>query len=501
MASEHGSNASSTSSLALLPDSSAHSLLDSLPGFPLPEVSEYVRAMYMESFLTEESQHSLNKVAFLIGADSSDTWFNIYILPAALRDASPLFERSGRRSRSRRSSTPPPSPGSLCCRFREQDCQAAVVFGLWLGLYSTADAELYEGFDNVIQCKFGQKPDLFVRCWDVADRFEAQPFKNYLTTTAVVMSNTCLVAHFGIADNFSRAGLSRTSLVGALLDSLAFQVVETDMVLLEVLESWSVYSGLMGASPRLLAEFLLAIEDLKGFRDRFFPFHPRDRLCAKWHTHKSRAERRACPDFNAVQCAGLDSSDDDQRDDSGDDGGDDHEGDSDNGDDEGDDRDNDEDDLDDESVDREQDSNNNSDDDDRDDDRGKDSDNGDNNDDDESVDRDQDNDNHDEDDDDRSEDTNNSDDKEGDDRAQEDSKDYDQEEEEEATNAPNGAQSTCHPATCHKSKQATHEGEGESDGEGHAHDQDQDEDQDLPRPRGSQGLKRSAEAAGFEDHD
>ncbi|KIW84947.1 hypothetical protein Z517_00335 [Fonsecaea pedrosoi CBS 271.37] len=385
MASVHGSNASSTSSLALLPDSSAHSLLDSLPGSPLPEVSEYVRAMYMErlvlvndedparvphpydvqsSSLTVESQRSLNKVAFLIGSDNSETWFNIYILPAALRDASPLFERSGRRSRSRRSSTSPPSPGSLCCRFREQDCQAAVVFGLWLGLYSTADTRLYEDFDNVIQCKFGQKPDLFVRCWDVADRFEAQPFKNYLTTTAVVMSNTCLVAHFGIADNFSRAGLSRTSLVGALLDSLAFQVVEMDMVLLEVLENWSVFSGLMEASPRLLAEFLLAIEDLKGFRDRFFPFHPRDRLCAKWHTHKSRAERRACPDFNAVECAGLDSSDDDQRDGSGDDGGDDHERDSDNGDDE-------------------------------------------------SVDRDQDNDNHDENDDHRTEDMNNSDDNEG----------------------------------------------------------------------------------------
>ncbi|OQV05908.1 hypothetical protein CLAIMM_10564 [Cladophialophora immunda] len=299
-----------------MPDTSAGALLASLNHVPRPEVQEYVRAMYTERPDT---------VMLLVGWHGPDPYFCLYVPIPVLQGVSGILGSDG----------PPPSTGPqtvspYTLHFRHQDAQAAVVFALWLGLHQTSDPAVYEAFDGVLRSKFEGVRGLFADCWEIADQFESPPFMNYLTTTMVKVAGDDFEVLIAEADRFAHLSYTGATIVSAMIENLAWVFVEHDLGLRQMLREWMRHPGLMNGSPPLLLDFLAAVEDMTGLKDRGLPYHPLDRLCWKWHLHRSMEERQACPDFDAtidtVLYANVDEYDDPSggdEDDHGGDGGDD----------------------------------------------------------------------------------------------------------------------------------------------------------------------------------
>ncbi|OAP64319.1 hypothetical protein AYL99_00291 [Fonsecaea erecta] len=296
------------------PDSSARLLLASLNHVPRAEVAAYVADMYIES---------ADKVRFLVGWYGGHAPFQIYVSSAALRASSNLFATDGARS-----TNGPATVSPYSFHFHEVDGQAAVVFGLWLGLHTANYNEsVYDSFDGVIRFKFERSPGLLADCWKIAEDFESQPFKNYLITTIIDMADDDFEVLIGEAERFARRGYDGTGIVGALIENMAFVYVEHDLNFTDMLRDWMRRHDLMSCGPILLNDFLYAVEELAGLESRGLPYHPLQRICVKWHKHRNMEERMGCHDFDAYNDIILDQSD------HGDNGDDHHDGHDENGDD------------------------------------------------------------------------------------------------------------------------------------------------------------------------
>ncbi|KIX94782.1 uncharacterized protein Z520_09472 [Fonsecaea multimorphosa CBS 102226] len=286
--------------MSFLPDSSPEMLLASLDRPQPPEVRAYVAAMYVAG---------PDKAKLLVGWEGPHLPFYVCVPTAELQEVSPILEADGIRA----TNLPPQFP-QYTIEFQQQEGQAVVVFGLWLGLHNASDAAIYANLDDMIRFKFEDILGMFFDCWQIAERLDCPPFKNYIVTTMIQMSEDDFDFLIYETNRFARMGYSGSAMVNAMVENMAFLYVKHELDLEIILHDWQRHAGLMDASPPLLTDFLLAVEDLKGLKDRELPYHPLHRICWKWHMHKDMEEREACRDFDAGNDAMLDRSDYDDDD-------------------------------------------------------------------------------------------------------------------------------------------------------------------------------------------
>ncbi|KIW86819.1 uncharacterized protein Z519_12605 [Cladophialophora bantiana CBS 173.52] len=278
-----------------------------------PGVREYLEAMNVESS---------DKVEIVAGRrDRNNAAFHYFVSTAAILETCTVLQpelridEDGTYEYSEPEELLVKQDGTSMYSFSFQPSQldATAIFGLWLGLHNSCDALVQTGFDDLIRYKFSQIPGLVVNCWMVASTMGSQPFKNYLTSIGVEMSDDDYDVIMGLVNRLVRAGYPGCSVVGALLENLAFLIVKHELDLKTYLHDWMQHGALMKESPSLLINFLLTVEELQGLKNRGLPYHPVDRLCWKWHMHRSMEERRACPNFKEDERPVLDASDDEEQ--------------------------------------------------------------------------------------------------------------------------------------------------------------------------------------------